>query len=91
MGGKSHKETGFECPLCEVFTQLAEEAACKALKRVKKDLDIEACKQILHMKLQGASTEEIAKKLGIPVDALLFAVDYGVKSAQSAIEALQKK
>jgi len=78
------------CPICKVFVQLTEEAACTLLKKVNPKLDINACKQVLRLKFDGKSNEEIARKLNVPVDVLLQAIGDSVKMAQKAVDEAKK-
>jgi len=77
-----------KCPICKAFVGLAEEAACRILKQANPDLDVEACKSVLRLKLQGRPVEEIAGRLHVPKDLLLEVIS---KSAEMAGEALKQK
>ncbi len=73
---------------CRAFLGLAEEAACRILKQVNPSLDVDACKSVLRMKLQGRPVEEIAGRLNVPEDVLLEVIS---KSAEMAGKALNTK
>jgi len=77
-----------KCPICKAFVGLAEEAACQILKQVNPNMDVNTCKSVLRMKLQGRPVEEIASRLNVPKDLLLEVIS---KSAEMAGEALKQK
>ena len=79
-----------KCPVCEAFVSLAEEAACTLLKQANPNLDINACKNLLRMKLDGKSTEEIAKNLNVPVNTLIKIMGESVRIAEQALNEARK-
>jgi len=79
-----------KCPVCEAFVSLVEEAACTLLKQVNPNLDVNACKNLLRMKLDGKSTEEIAQKLNVPADTLKKIMGESTKLAKQALDEARK-
>ena len=79
-----------KCPVCEAFVNLAEEAACTLLKQVNPNLDMNACKKLLRMKLEGKSAEEIAKNLNVPVNTLIKIMGESVRIAEQALNEARK-
>ena len=79
-----------KCPVCEAFVSLAEEAACTLLKQANPNLDINACKNLLRMKLDGKSTEEIAKNLNVPVNTLIKIMGESTRLAKQALDEARK-
>jgi len=77
-----------KCPICKTLVNLAEETACLILRKSNPNLDINACKNVLHMKLEGRSVDEIAHKLHVPKTTLIEAIS---KSVDVASEALKNK
>ena len=79
-----------KCPVCKAFVSLAEEAACTLLKQANPNLDINACKNLLRMKLDGKSTEEIAKNLNVPVNTLIKIMGESTRLAKQALDEARK-
>ena len=75
-----------KCSICKAFVSLAEETACALLKQANPNLDVNACKQVLHMKLDGKSNEEIAGMLKVPVKILSEVIGQSVDAAKKEID-----
>ena len=94
--GREEKKIGLtskdleKCPICKTFVSLAEEAACLILKKSNPDLDVEACKAILRMKLQGKPVDEIAKNLHVPKETLLKVIDQSTEMASQTLKQIKK-
>jgi len=84
------KKTIEECPVCKVFVDFIEETACTLLKRVNPNLDVDACKRLLKMRLEGKSVEEIAKDLGVPTDVLKEAVSRSIDLMEQVLDEVEK-